>query len=56
MTDSNRGTQRRSLRVPEPRWQRFKALCKRQGTDASAKLNAYMQTEIDNDTQEGKTA
>lgn len=52
MTDTNRGTPRRTIRVPDARWDAFKALTAGRGTDVSAELNAHMQTEIDNSTQE----
>lgn len=40
-------TKRRSVRVPDDRWERYGALAAQQGTNASEKLNAHMQAEID---------
>lgn len=48
MTEDDTGeTPRKTIRVPEDRWQRFGALARAEGTNVTAKLNAYMQTEID---------
>ena len=44
---TQRETPRRSVRVPDDRWARFGVLAAHEGTSASAKLNAYMQTVID---------
>lgn len=48
MTEDEDGeTPRKTVRVPHRRWNLFRKIAAEEGTNVSAKLNAYMQTEID---------